>query len=128
MGTLTSVTKWAFYTALVLVLLGVGAVLFVPNFDGSREGCYWTSALISYVNCDGFWGGGIIAAILNAPLIIFLWGPGFALYELRNLDSSGYGIMLPLGLASALFDALAASYALRWLLLKLHSLLLYLRS
>lgn len=71
---MTSTRKIVFvFTCAYIVALIVVLCLspFIPSFDQVghlKRGCYWTDALVPFVECSGFWGYHVVAYIVNLPL------------------------------------------------------------
>lgn len=47
--------------------------------DRGPVGCYWTDAMIVFVECRGYQGSGSIEYVLNLPLFLFYYAPMFAM-------------------------------------------------
>ncbi len=115
-------SKWTFVALIILAIIGVGLVNFVPSFRDNRENpgsCYWTSALIPYIDCPKVpYGREIVKVLINLPFIVFIYAPMFGLYSIWKLK---LGIISLIGLIDSAVLLLGASYPIGWLLGKIKS-------
>lgn len=120
-----TISKYAFFFLIALLIIGAGAAILVPHFTPAREGCYWTSAMIGYIECPKVPGGQLIAFVLNLPFRIFMYAP---LFFFHNLFSGEFFVnpflalsRLPLYLMYFTPLVLGLAYPIRWLWLKVRS-------
>ena len=112
-------SKWTFVALIILAIIGVGLVNFVPSFQQNREGCYWTSAMIPYIDCPKVpYGREIVKVLINLPFIVFFYAPIFGWYSIWKLE---LGIITLIGLIDLAVLLLGASYPIGWLLGKIKS-------
>lgn len=84
------------YLGALVVCVGVGTML--PSFEQARNSvmaCYWTDALVVYVDCRGFGAAeGFVKGALNFPLQM-IYQPMFGLYVLSEPSAPmGVGVVM----------------------------------
>jgi hypothetical protein len=122
-----AISRWAFVGLLVMSILMVAAIVLLPDFRNRADvGCYWTSDLIAYIKCGGFLGSGALGFILNLPLLIFLYGPGFLWFQISTGTLFDHAAKAPLSLLLEVLAvcllAVGPAYPLRWLILRFRRL------
>ena len=111
---------------IVLAVIHVASIAFVPGFTPAREGCYWTSALVPYIECPKVYAGRVIAFVLNMPSWVFYYMPAFAFYVIGSEEGRNAPIIARLGFLSmgvlcTGFMVVGGAYPIRWIYLKLRS-------
>ena len=123
------ISKWAFIALVVLAIMGVGAATFVPSFSSAREGCYWTDAMVGYIDCPNVPAGSIIAYALNLPFLVFFYSGMFLIVLISTVkvkEVSGPALLefLQLILPYLMYQTLlvlGGIYLIRWIYVKVRS-------
>jgi hypothetical protein len=118
-----TISKWASIGLLILffLLLSVAAL---PDFQHRPEiGCYTGNALISYVECRGFLGSGVLYLLLNWSMWVFIYGWMFLWIEVFTgalFDHAAEApLIILLEVVAVCWLALGLAYPIRWLVLHL---------
>ncbi len=75
------------YIAIIVLSFVVSIAMQFPPFEEVRHlqhGCYWTDALVPYIQCRGLLLNGVVMLFLNFWMILFYSGM-FSLFSLRSL-------------------------------------------
>jgi hypothetical protein len=81
---------WISCICVVMLAVCVAIWFMLPSFEHARNSvsaCYWTNALVVYVECRGFSGHATIQGALNLPLLMFYF-PIFGVVILSGDPSS----------------------------------------
>ena len=71
------ISKWSFIGLVVLIMISAVVIkASLPTFKPNAEGCYWTDALVVYIECRNVEYGEAIEFISNLPLLV-LYTPMF---------------------------------------------------
>ncbi len=111
-GTFWQISKWTFFVLILLVAIGVAAAVFLPSFPLNQAGCYWTNAMIVYIECSNLPYGRAIAFALNLPNWVFAYAWMIGLSSIWKVNIGG----ILFGLIDIAVLFLGAAYPVGWLL------------
>ena len=113
------ISRLLFYLLCGLAAIGVAARHLVPSYLTADGGCYWNSALITYIDCPDVPAGGAIAFLLNLPSWVFANLHELAFYVLQSgVLFEGHGrplFWVLVSLVCLLLLFIGGLFPLRWL-------------
>mgnify|MGYP001596991057 FL=1 len=81
---------WISCICVAMLAVCLAIWLMLPSFEHARNSetaCYWTDALVVYIECRGFSGHATIQGALNLPLLMFYY-PIFGIIPILSGDPS----------------------------------------